>query len=373
MNADFLIHQELETPIPIMVEEELTWKEPVQRVQALAEKGLKEVPPSYIRPVSERPFLDKQIHLGDDGSIPVIDFSGLEDHRREDTMDQISRACEEWGFFQLINHCVPVPVMDRTVAAAREFFDLPLEEKQVYANKPWSLVGYGSRIGVTEGAILDWGDYFLHYLWPLDKRDVDQEWPRKPASYVETLDEYTHALHNLCSRLLEALSESLGLRKDYIGEIFGWPDTNLVLRINYYPPCPSPDLTLGVGSHSDGGVITFLLHDNVPGLQVRKGDRWLLLEPIPNAIVVNIADQLQILSNGRFKSVEHRVAVNKDTVRMSLATFCNPDVDTIIAPAEDLVNDDNPVLYRAMTYGEFLESLCRDGLKGKDYVESFRR
>ncbi|KAJ7555077.1 hypothetical protein O6H91_05G021300 [Diphasiastrum complanatum] len=272
--------------------EELTWGEPVQRVQALAEKGLQELPSVYIRALSDRPGLDDS--LLPDETVPVIDFSGLqEDDRKQETMSDIAKACEEWGFFQLINHGIPLPLIAKTRRVAKQFFDLPIEEKQIYANKPWSLVGYGSRIGVTKGAVLDWGDYFLHYLWPIDKRDVDKEWPKKPASYIETLDEYSREVHKLCSRLMEVFSENLGLRTSYVGEVFGWPDMNLVLRINYYPPCPRPDLTLGVAAHSDGGGLTLLLQDDIGGLQVHKGDRWLSVDPIPNAIVINVADQLQ--------------------------------------------------------------------------------
>ena len=73
-------------------------------------------------------------------------------------MEEISDACREWGCFQLINHGVSPELLMAGCEVSREFFDLPLEEKQKHANDPLTYVGYGSRIGVQKGAILDWGD-----------------------------------------------------------------------------------------------------------------------------------------------------------------------------------------------------------------------
>jgi isopenicillin N synthase-like dioxygenase len=74
----------------------------------------------------------------------------------------------------------------------------------------------------------------------------------------------------------------------------GEKEMGMCIRINYYPACPEPDLTLGLSSHSDPGGITFLLQDNIPGLQVRKNDAWVSVKPIPDAFVVNLGDQMQV-------------------------------------------------------------------------------
>lgn len=110
------------------------------------------------------------------------------------------------------------------------------------------------------------------------------------------MKEYCKNLVDLCLKLLSVFSVNLGLHSDYLKEAFGGKeDMGMCIRINYYPACPEPDLTLGLSSHSDPGGITFLLQDDVnPGLQVRKDDSWVPVKPIPDALVVNLGDQMQV-------------------------------------------------------------------------------
>lgn len=99
----------------------------------------------------------------------------------------------------------------------------------------------------------------------------------------------------LCRVLTEAISAGLGLDENYIYRAFGGEDVEACVRANYYPKCPQPDLTLGLSPHSDPGGITVLLaDDHVKGLQVRKGDEWVTVKPIPGAFVINVGDQVQV-------------------------------------------------------------------------------
>lgn len=110
------------------------------------------------------------------------------------------------------------------------------------------------------------------------------------------MEEYSKEIVRLGSVLLEVFSINLGLQKDYLQKAFGGEDVGACLRINFYPKCPQPDLTLGLSSHSDPGGITFLLPDeNVSGLQVRRGEQWITVKPARHAIIVNIGDQIQVL------------------------------------------------------------------------------
>ena len=109
------------------------------------------------------------------------------------------------------------------------------------------------------------------------------------------MKEYCEDVVDLSLKLLSVFSVNLGLHPDYLKEAFGGKeDIGMCIRINYYPACPEPDLTLGLSSHSDPGGITFLLQDNIPGLQVRKGNTWVCVKPIPDAFVVNFANQMQV-------------------------------------------------------------------------------
>jgi hypothetical protein len=159
----------------------LDWPEPIVRVQSLSDSGTPLIPERYVKPPLERPSINSTASM--DVNIPVIDLVGLygDDHAlRAAILDQISIACREWGFFQVINHGVSPQLMDRAREAWRQFFHSPMEVKQAYANTPKTYEGYGSRLGVEKGAILDWSDYyFLHYL-PSTLKDCNK-WPTIPA------------------------------------------------------------------------------------------------------------------------------------------------------------------------------------------------
>lgn len=109
------------------------------------------------------------------------------------------------------------------------------------------------------------------------------------------IDEYCKELVRLSGRLMKALSINLGISEDRLQNAFGGDNIGACLRVNFYPKCPQPDLTLGLSSHSDPGGLTLLLPDHqVTGLQVRKGDNWITVKPAKHAFIVNIGDQIQV-------------------------------------------------------------------------------
>lgn len=356
------------------------WPEPIIRVQSLSESGLNRVPDRYIKPPTERPtpnLADNEAAVVDNVlNIPLIDLSGLfsgDPERIRATMCRVSEACKEWGFFQVQNHGVRPDLMDRARLVWREFFHLPMETKQEYANSPCTYEGYGSRLGVEKGAILDWNDYyFLHYL-PNQLKD-HKKWPAQPPYHRDIMEEYLGELVKLGGRLLKILSINLGLKEDYLQNAFGGEEeVGACLRTNFYPKCPQPELTLGLSSHSDPGGMTILLPDHdVPGLQVRKDGKWITVKPAPHAFTVNIGDQLQVLSNATYKSVEHRVIVNPNQERVSLAFFYNPRGDLLIEPAKELISTEKPALYPPMTFNEYRLYIRLKGPRGKSQVESLK-
>lgn len=173
---------------------------------------------------------------------------------------------------------------------------------------------------------------------------------------------------------MKLLSQNLGLEEDQLLNAFGGEENiGACLRVNFYPKCPQPDLTLGLSEHSDPGGLTLLLPDeNVAGLQVRKGQNWVTVKPVPNAFIVNIGDQMQVLSNAIYKSVEHRVIANSVKDRVSLALFYNPKSDLLIQPAKKLVTKDRPALYAPMTFDQYRLFIRTKGPCGKAQVESLK-
>lgn len=113
----------------------------------------------------------------------------------------------------------------------------------------------------------------------------------------KVIGEYGEGVVKLGGRILEMISKNLGLKEDFMINAFGGEsEIGACLRVNFYPKCPQPDLTLGLSPHSDPGGMTILLPDDfVSGLQVRKGDQWITVKPVPNAFIINIGDQIQVL------------------------------------------------------------------------------
>lgn len=353
-----------------------SWPEPVVRVQSLAASGIQAIPERYVKPPSHRPLSNSDFSLPQEVNIPVIDFQNVfsNDQRlREEALRCIYRACSEWGFFQVVNHGVSHELMKGVREIWREFFNLPVEVKQEYANSPATYEGYGSRLGVEKGASLDWSDYFfLHYM-PVSLRNQNK-WPATPASCRELVAEYGREVVKLGGKLMKAFSMNLGLEEDFLLDAFGGEENvGACLRVNYYPRCPQPDLTLGLSPHSDPGGMTILLPDeNVAGLQVRRKDSWVTVKPAPNAFIINIGDQIQVLSNAIYQSVEHRVIVNSNKDRVSLAFFYNPKSDLLIEPSKELVTVDRPALYPPMTFDEYRLYIRTKGPCGKKQVESLK-
>jgi isopenicillin N synthase-like dioxygenase len=211
-------------------------------------------------------------------------------------------------------------------------------------------------------------DYLAQPCHPLE--DVIGSWPEKPAAYRDIAGKYAGELRALILRLLAAISEALGLDPDYLNKILG--KHNQVMVINYYPSCPNPDLTLGVAKHSDASAITVLTQGDVSGLQVFKNGKWVAVEPVANAFVVNLGDQLQAVSNGRFKSVEHRAVTNMYSARISIPTFYLPGDDAFIAPAMSIVDEQQPAVYRGYKFEEFLGAFWSEALKGKKVLDRFK-
>jgi isopenicillin N synthase-like dioxygenase len=112
-------------------------------------------------------------------------------------------------------------------------------------------------------------------------------------SFRETISRYCREVRALGFRLYAAISESLGLEASYMEETLGEQEQHMA--VNFYPPCPEPELTYGLPAHTDPNALTILLMDQqVAGLQVLKEGRWIAVNPRPNALVINIGDQLQV-------------------------------------------------------------------------------
>jgi len=188
------------------------------------------------------------------------------------------------------------------------------------------------------------------------------EWFAMACGYREACEKYAEAAEKLAFRLVELISLSLGLPADYFNSKF--EEQTSVVRLNHYSPCPVPELALGVGSHKDPGALTVLAQDDVGGLQVKRKDgEWIGVKPIPNSFVINLGDCMQVWSNDKYASVEHRVVVNDKKGRFSIPFFLNPSHYVMVGPVPDLVNEKNPPKYREYCWGEFIENRRHSNFK----------
>jgi isopenicillin N synthase-like dioxygenase len=94
--------------------------------------------------------------------------------------------------------------------------------------------------------------------------------------------------------LLKGISLSLGLEDTYIQNALNLESGLQILITNLYPPCPEPELAIGLPPHSDHGLLTLLLQNGISGLQVQHQSKWVNVDSTPNAFVVNIGDQMEV-------------------------------------------------------------------------------
>ncbi|CAI9100854.1 OLC1v1038039C1 [Oldenlandia corymbosa var. corymbosa] len=228
------------------------------------------------------------------------------------------------SFSNVINHGIECDLLDELRENTRQFFKLPVEEKQNYARGPNEIEGYGNDMVLYQNQTLDWTDRIYLLVHPEDNRKLHY-WPRNPKSF-----------------------RALGLSEDSFLNQYGDKPT-MYTRFNFYPSCPKPDLVQGLKPHSDGSAITILLPDEeVEGLQFLIDDQWVRIRINPHALLVNVGNQMEMMSTGILKSPIHRVTTNTDKERISVAMFCAPGTAEDVGPVEELINDTRPRLYKTV-------------------------
>ncbi|TKY73761.1 Flavonol synthase/flavanone 3-hydroxylase [Spatholobus suberectus] len=323
----------------------------VERVQNIATLSITSntIPEDFIRPEIEQPAITT-FH----GRVPDIPTIDLSDPDQQNLVKLIAEASQEWGMFQVVNHGIPSDLIHKLRSVGEEFFQLSQEEKEKYAKPPGaqSYEGYGTKLQKDAQGKKAWVDHLFHKIWPPSCINY-KFWPQNPLSYRETNEEYAKHVRGVVEKLFACLSLGLGLEGHVLKEGVGGEELEYMMKINYYPPCPRPDLALGVTPHTDLAALTVLVPNEVPGLQVLKDDHWIDAKYIPNALIIHIGDQLQILSNGWYKSVLHRTTVDKERTRMSWPVFLEPPAEWVVGPLSQLVTQDNPPKYKAKKFKDY--------------------
>ncbi|XP_017251496.2 probable 2-oxoglutarate-dependent dioxygenase SLC1 isoform X1 [Daucus carota subsp. sativus] len=346
-------------------------------VKHLCETGVTHVPSKYILPVSDRPHL---INEQDDVQelnlkLPIIDFAELHGSNRSRVLDSLRSACENHGFFQLVNHGISGDVISNMMDVGRRFFELPFEERQkLMSTDMRSPVRYGTSFNQTKDGVFCWRDFLKLVCHPLS--DVLPHWPSSPLDFRNKGVAYANESKAVFLKLVEAILESLelttmGKRTRETEEILKeFEDGSHLMVLNCYPPCPQPELTFGMPPHSDYGFVTLVLQDEVAGLQIMEQNIWHTVQPVPNSFVVNVGDHLEIFSNGRYKSVLHRVLANSRKSRISVASLHSLPFESTVRPWPKLIDEKNPRQYMDTHFSDFQNYLDLCDAKKKNFLES---
>jgi isopenicillin N synthase-like dioxygenase len=313
--------------------------------------------------------------------VPCIDIDGFEEgdaDRRAEIAALVDSAARDVGFMQIKGHGIPELAADGLAEAMDGFFALPFEEKNTYKpSTPEINRGYTAPRGERLSYSLGLGspaDLFEAYNTGAEASrfpglDLPEEhypanmWPDRPALFERNVEEWMRHAGRLATTLTRVFAVALGLPPDYFRS---YTDHSIdTLRMNRYQ-MPGGDVRLepgqlGMGPHTDYGVVTVLWADDVlPGLQILDSDgRWHDVRPKPGALLINLGDLLARWTNDRWLSTMHRVlapidAEGRPLLRRSAAYFHDGNADAVVECLPSCVGPGEARLYESVTVADHL-------------------
>ncbi|CDP06586.1 unnamed protein product [Coffea canephora] len=334
-------------------------------VQEMVKRDPSKIPDRYIRSLEEQPKRTNMTSFSSE--IPTVDLSLLL-QQQEQELRKLDKACKEWGFFRVVNHGIENQVLQKIKDTARLFLDLPLEEKNKFSMPADDMQGYGHAFVFSEKQKLDWNDALVLFMFPSKFRKY-KFWPTIPADFNDTVEKYSSEIRRVGMELLRSISINTGMASNTLLTMH--KELPQALRLNNYPPCCKPEEVLGFSPHSDASTITVVSQDDdVTGLEIQHEGQWVPIRPIPNALVVNVGDALEIWSNGTYRSIEHRAVTNKNNARISFATFLSPQDDVEIEPLDTMMDSHGSLSkYKKVIFGDYIRKFFKAKLEGKSRFE----
>jgi isopenicillin N synthase-like dioxygenase len=303
-------------------------------------------------------------------TIPIIDIEGLFSNclaDRKKVADALGNACQNLGFFYIVNHRIPKCRIARVYHVAEEFFRLPLERKSRYHISQYrhyrGYFGIGDlRADLHEQLSSDLMEgYEISLELPEDDPDYlagniiygPNIWPDEPCDFRTVVYSYYESVLLLGRLLFKGLALALNLSENYFDDKIIKPMAQLALL--HYPPQPEPidPKHIGIGAHTDPECFT-ILTQNAPGLQIRNNlGQWIEVPPILDAFVINIGDCMARWTNDRFVSTIHRVINLTGKSRFSVPFFFGVNSDTEIACLESCQGSKQLPHYSPIQAGEW--------------------
>lgn len=303
--------------------------------------------------------LKSPVSLGEgplaDEFVPVIDLSNSRTGAgRQEVAEKIGHACATSGFLVVVGHGIDPQVVKGMYDTTREFFHLPIEEKE-HVRLSEGTVGY-SRVGGYVAASIgvetapDLCELFnmnrfgepgvaegvnLGTEWA--KLTVPNPWPQRPSQFREMWLNYYQAMEHLAAELMRLFALALGLSESFFDDKIDQHMTGLTANFYYPPSRAALPNQFRKGPHTDWGSLTILFQDDAGGLQVEHPSLgWRNVPYVPESFVINLGDLMAEWTSGRWVSTMHRVlpAPYPETVRdrVSIAFFHQPNYDAVIEP-----------------------------------------
>lgn len=284
----------------------------------------------------------------------------------------IGASFRTYGFAVVGDHGIEATLIAEAWRLTAEFFALPEAEKRRY-----TVPGTGGARGYTpfgietaKGATASDLKEFWHVgREPPAPGMAANVWPERPIGFRETFVQLFAEFDRVGGVILDRIALDLSLPEDWFRPAVA--GNNSVLRLLHYPPIDdASDGAIRAAAHEDINLITLLLGAEEAGLELLTQDgRWLPIAPPPGALVVNIGDMLQRLTNHVLPSTTHRVrnpaGERAGFSRYSMPFFLHPRSDFLIETLPGCVSVENPDRYpEPILADNYLQDRLREiGLK----------
>ncbi len=293
--------------------------------------------------------------------VPIIDISAINTNQ----LSALDMACRNHGFFLITGHGLNT-LIDKTFSVSREFFATDYANKQRISRDLENPMGWYDR-ELTKGK-RDHKEIFDFTAPNAQLGIARNKWPDKPAEFKETLTEFHNAFSTLAAKTTMLVFSALGLSENTATPYHGDPAISPVRLNNYLTMDPVPQNqrdqlaplgTVALGEHTDPGILTLLLQDNVGGLQTKVANRdWVNIIPTPGSVVVNLGDTMQVRTNDIYRAALHRVQPVTKMDRMSIPYFLHPPRNATIEPIPEISN--GTPYYRPYTWLEYIAARDTD-------------
>ena len=286
-------------------------------------------------------------------SLPTLDISDYlanpDSEQARSFVNKLRETSHGIGFFYLVGHGVAVESDRNVMAMANRFFELPLAEREAIAiARSPHFRGYTLLKSEMTAGKQDWRDQIdigpespVRATDPGDppwlKLIGPNQWPQSLPEMPGVISAWMKQMQSVGVSLMQAMAEGLEKPRDYFDDRMS-PDPYTRVKVIRYPPQENQnveegDEEQGLGLHHDSGILTLILQDAVPGLQVMSKGRLIDVEPMPGAYVINLGEMLQSATSGYLKATKHQVVRPTDgRHRISIAFFLNPRLDARFEP-----------------------------------------